>query len=417
MAEQVGRRQDRMSGSRRDRRSAGAQPAARGVMPWQIGISLPLRGAGIQPGKGPARAPPSASAFRWIPSPLPEKRAAEAGASRAAIPPPVNPRRLRGGGRHRRAGGRGPSEPGRDSASCPWSRRPRSFQSRVSELERSHPGMLERNGRSRAALAGENEARRQGRREPRASLPRCPRCSPPREPGGHGGDRAETRVPGCPQVRGSHLTGSRSERPAARREPGGRRPPACGAVRGTVGLWVSATTGAAPGAAPAQISSPPALRAPQAKPAESPAGSGGTSSPAQPGPPLQGMGEGVSVFPRSPQRGAAGRDRPRASTGSAAAAAGGSRSRHPPAPRPFPAPAPLSAGSPPAPEPPEPPRYLRAAPRAAVMPRAPRPPRAATAPAHWPPDAFRPAHWPHRAEPRPLPSAHWLHRPVPPPPH
>ncbi|XP_030811299.1 proline-rich protein 36-like [Camarhynchus parvulus] len=142
---------------------------------------------------------------------------------------PVNPRRLRGGGRHRRAAGRGPSEPGRDSASCPWSRRPRSFQSRVSELERSHPGMLERNGRSRAALAGENEARRQGRREPRASLPRCPRCSPPREPGGHGGDRAETRVPGYPQVRGSHLTGSRSERPAARREPGGRRPPACGA--------------------------------------------------------------------------------------------------------------------------------------------------------------------------------------------
>lgn len=113
--------------------------------------------------------------------------------------PPKNPRRLRGGGRHRRAGGRGPSEPRRDPASCPWSRRPRSFQSRVSELERSHPGMLEGNGRSRAALAGENEARRQDRREPRVSLPRCSRCSPLREPGGHGRDKAETPVPGCPQ--------------------------------------------------------------------------------------------------------------------------------------------------------------------------------------------------------------------------
>lgn len=56
-----------------------------------IGVSLPLRGAGIQPGKGPARAPPSANDFRWIPSPGPEKRTAEAGASRAGIPPPGEP--------------------------------------------------------------------------------------------------------------------------------------------------------------------------------------------------------------------------------------------------------------------------------------------------------------------------------------
>lgn len=56
-----------------------------------IAVSLPLRGAGIQPGKGPARAPPSASDFRWIPSPLPGKRAAKAGASQAGIPPPKKP--------------------------------------------------------------------------------------------------------------------------------------------------------------------------------------------------------------------------------------------------------------------------------------------------------------------------------------
>lgn len=267
---------------------------------------------------------------------------------------PVNPRRLRGGGRHRRAGGRGPSEPGRDSASCPWSRRPRSFQSRVSELERSHPGMLERNGRSRAALAGENEARRQGRREPRASLPRCPRCSPPWEPGGHGGDIAETRVPGCPQVRGSHLTGSRSKRPAARREHGRSRPPACGAVQGAVGLWVSAIAGAAPGAAPAQIPSPPALRAPRAKPAESPAGSGGASP--RPGPVrlFREWARGYRCF-RAPLSAA-----PPAGTGRGPTPArrrrrerrgpGTLRPRGPSRPQP-----PSVPGPPPAPEPPEPP--------------------------------------------------------------
>lgn len=331
---------------------------------------------------------------------------------------PANPRRLRGGGRHRRAGGRGPSEPGRDSASCPWSRRPRSFQSRVSELERSHSGMLERNGRSRAALAGENEARRQGRREPRASLPRCPRCSPPREPGGHGGNRAETRVPGCPQVRWSHLTGSRSERPAARRgEHGGRRPSTCGAVRDTVGLWVSTTARAAPGAAPAQIPSSPALRAPQAKPAGRRRSAAellpGTArhGPVRPVSSGNGRGDiGVSALPSARRRW------PGQAEGQHRLRGGGGREVAPATsgPEALPGPNPLSAGSPPpVPEPPEPPCYLRAAPRAAVMPRAPRPPRAATAPAHWPPVVFHPAHWQHTTEPRPLSSAHWLPPPSP----
>ncbi|XP_064245531.1 serine/arginine repetitive matrix protein 1-like [Passer domesticus] len=322
---------------------------------------------------------------------------------------PANPGRLRGGGRHRRAGGRGPSEPGRDSASCPWSRRPRSFQSRVSELERSHPGMLERSGRSRAALAGENEARRQGRRERRGSVPRCPGCSPPREAGGHGRDRAETRVPRCPQRRGRWVSPQREPLGAGPRGTEGARRGAALVLRGCEGHGGAAGLGHRRGS-PAADPIPAGARSPSGEAGGSPAGSGGTSP--RPGPSLQGM-RGCRCF-RAPLSAA-----PPAGTGRGPTPARRRRREGrgpgPLRPRSPPRSQPPQPRVPPAPGAPRAPRYLRAAPRAAVMPRAPRPPRAATAPAHWPPVAFHPAHWPHTAEPRPFPAAHWLPAPSPAP--
>lgn len=64
----------------------GASPS-----PW-IGISLPLRSAGIRPGNGLAQAPLAAFDFHWIPSPLPAqvrgKRVVKAGESEPGISPP-----------------------------------------------------------------------------------------------------------------------------------------------------------------------------------------------------------------------------------------------------------------------------------------------------------------------------------------
>lgn len=93
--------------------------------------------------------------FRWIPSPLPgaseggSARRRQERASQGFSPPKreKKKKRIRGGGRHLRLGCLGPSEPGRDPASCPCSRLSRSFQSRVSAAgAEPPPRMLEGNG-------------------------------------------------------------------------------------------------------------------------------------------------------------------------------------------------------------------------------------------------------------------------------
>lgn len=222
-----------------------------------IGVSVPLRGAGIQPGKGPARAPPSASDFRWIPSPLPE-----AGASRAGIPPPSEPQEAQ-----RRREAPASERPRPQRARAGFGELPLVSASKVISVPRvgagAEPPWDARGERPKPSGAIRREGGATSRPKGAPRVP--PAMSPVFSAPGTGGSRpGQSRDPGpvmsaAPGALG--LTGSRSERPAARREV----TPDLRCCAGTVGLWVSATSWAAPGPVPAQIPSPPTLRAPQAK--------------------------------------------------------------------------------------------------------------------------------------------------------
>lgn len=373
-----------------------------------IAVSLPLRGAGIQPGKSPARSPPSASDFRWIPSPLPEKRGGGGSGPGRDLASQKTPggSEAEGGTGGRAAAAR--TSPGgiRRAALGPG------VQGHFSPACRSWSGATP--GCWRGTAGAERRCQERTRRDVKAGgSPACPSCDVPLapRPGNRGGTARTEPRPRSRDVRGAgcHREPLRAPRGAegARTEvtPGPRGSAGHG---GTVGL--GHRRGRARGS-PAAVPIPARARSPSGEAGGFPAGSGRT--PPRPGPArlFREGARGCRCF-RAPLSAA-----PPAGPGRGAAAAPRRRreGRALPTPRPpSPSPdrSPLSPGSPSVPEPPEPPpRYLRAAPRAAVMPRAPRPPRAATAPAHWPPGAAPrpspPAHWPHTSEPRPLPPAHW----------
>lgn len=163
-----------------------------------IGVSVPLRGAGIQPGKGPARAPPSASDFRWIPSPLPE-----AGASRAGIPPPREPQEDQ---RRREAPASGRPRPQRARAG--FGELPLVPASKVISVPRvgagAEPPRDAGGERPEPSGAGKREwgAPSRPKGAPRVPPAMSPVFPAPGTGGGHGRDTAEPPGPGCPQCPG-----------------------------------------------------------------------------------------------------------------------------------------------------------------------------------------------------------------------
>lgn len=161
----------------------------------------------------------------------------------------------------------GPSKPGRDPASCPCSRRSRSFQSRVSAAgAEPPPRMLEGNGRCRAALSGERQEVREGGTDGTERV--CPRAQ---RPGAAGGALA---APRDPPARDSAPRGSRPGRaprprpqdrssardagvywaplsaPRATRSPGSPFPPGPGGAR-------TGRDGSAAAQHPAPLGQPP----------------------------------------------------------------------------------------------------------------------------------------------------------------
>lgn len=176
----------------------------------------------------------------------------------------------------------GPSKPGRDPASCPCSRRSRSFQSRVSAAgAEPPPRMLEGNGRCRAALSGERQEVREGGTDGTERV--CPRAQ---RPGAAGGALA---APRDPPARDSAPRGSRPGR-APRPRPQDRS-----SARDAGVYW-------APLSAPRATRSPGLRGAPGPRSLPAPVGLGpaGTARPPPSTQPRWGSPRGQSRPPRLP---------------------------------------------------------------------------------------------------------------------